>query len=71
VETLLCDVGVIRHTPGATTALSLVVGGGLLFDQFVPAGLRQYRSGWRTATPDRVLLLLSVNGPWSGVWVWW
>jgi hypothetical protein len=34
--------GVIRHTAGATTALSLVVVGGLLFDQFVPAGLRQY-----------------------------
>jgi ABC-2 type transport system permease protein len=34
--------GVIRHTAGSTTALSLVVVGGLLFDQFVPAGLRQY-----------------------------
>ena len=34
--------GVIRHTAGATTALSLIVVGGLLFDQFVPAGLRRF-----------------------------
>lgn len=34
--------GVIRHTAGATTALSLIVVGGLLFDQFVPGGLRRF-----------------------------
>jgi len=34
--------GVIRHTAGATTALSLVVVSGLLFDRFVLAGLCQY-----------------------------
>jgi hypothetical protein len=34
--------GVIRHTAGATTALSLIVIGGLLFSQFLPAGWRQY-----------------------------
>ena len=33
---------IIRHTAGATTALSLVLIGGALFATFLPAGFRQY-----------------------------
>jgi hypothetical protein len=37
--------GVIRHTAGAATALSLLVIGGLTVGQFLPAGWRQYMPG--------------------------
>ena len=35
----------IRHTAGATTALVLVIVGGAVLGQFLPAGLRQYLPG--------------------------
>jgi ABC-2 type transport system permease protein len=34
--------GLIRRTAAATTGLSLILIGGVLFGQFLPAGLRQY-----------------------------
>ena len=34
--------GIIRHTAGATTALSLVLIGGAMFSDLLPAGFRQY-----------------------------
>src|SRR3984957_17665473 len=37
--------GLIRHTAGATTALLLVIVGGAVLGQFLPAGLRQYLPG--------------------------
>ena len=37
--------GLIRHTAGATTALVLVIVGGTMVGQFLPAGLRQYLPG--------------------------
>ena len=37
--------GLIRHTAGATTALVLVIVGGVTLGQFLPAGLRQYLPG--------------------------
>ena len=37
--------GLIRHTAGAITALSLIVIGGLTVGQFLPAGWRQYIPG--------------------------
>jgi ABC-2 type transport system permease protein len=37
--------GLIRHTAGATTALVLVIVGGTVLGQFLPAGLRQYLPG--------------------------
>ena len=37
--------GIIRHTAGATTALALVIVGGAVLGQFLPAGLRQYLPG--------------------------
>jgi hypothetical protein len=37
--------GLIRHTAGATTALVLVIVGGAVLGQFLPAGLRQYLPG--------------------------
>ncbi|HWF16795.1 MAG TPA: ABC transporter permease [Acidimicrobiales bacterium] len=37
--------GLIRHTAGATTALVLVIVGGAMLGQFLPAGLRQYLPG--------------------------
>src|SRR5580692_1274925 len=37
--------GLIRHTAGATTALVLVIVGGVTFGQLLPAGLRQYIPG--------------------------
>jgi ABC-2 type transport system permease protein len=33
---------IVRRTAGATTALSLILIGGAMFGQFLPAGLRQY-----------------------------
>ena len=37
--------GLIRHTAGATTTLVLVIVGGAVLGQFLPAGLRQYLPG--------------------------
>jgi hypothetical protein len=37
--------GLIRHTAGATTALVLIIVGGVTLGQFLPAGLRQYLPG--------------------------
>jgi hypothetical protein len=37
--------GLIRHTAGATTALVLVIVGGAVLGQFLPAGFRQYLPG--------------------------
>ncbi len=37
--------GLIRHTAAATTALVLVIVGGVTLGQFVPAGLREYLPG--------------------------
>jgi hypothetical protein len=37
--------GLIRHTAGATTALVLIIVGGTMLGQFLPAGLRQYLPG--------------------------
>jgi ABC-2 type transport system permease protein len=37
--------GLIRHTAGATTVLVLVIVGGAVLGQFLPAGLRQYLPG--------------------------
>jgi hypothetical protein len=37
--------GLIRHTPGATTALTLIVVGDVTLGQPLPAGLRQYLPG--------------------------
>jgi ABC-2 type transport system permease protein len=37
--------GLIRHTAGATAALMLVIVGGAVLGQFLPAGLRQYLPG--------------------------
>jgi ABC-2 type transport system permease protein len=37
--------GLIRHTAGATTALTLVIVGGVTIGQLLPAGLRQYLPG--------------------------
>ena len=37
--------GLIRHTAGATTALTLIVVGGVTLGQLLPAGLRQYLPG--------------------------
>ena len=37
--------GLIRHTAGATTALVLIIVGGAVLGQFLPAGLRQYLPG--------------------------
>ena len=37
--------GLIRHTAGATSALVLVIVGGAVLGQFLPAGLRQYLPG--------------------------
>ena len=37
--------GLIRHTAGAITALVLVIVGGAVIGQFLPAGLRQYLPG--------------------------
>ena len=37
--------GLIRHTAGATTALVLVIVGGVTLGQLLPAGLRQYLPG--------------------------
>ena len=37
--------GIIRHTAGATTALILVIIGGVMFGQLLPAGFRQYLPG--------------------------
>jgi ABC-2 type transport system permease protein len=37
--------GLIRHTAGATTALVLVIVGGVTLGQLLPAGLRQYIPG--------------------------
>lgn len=37
--------GLIRHTAAATTALVLVIVGGAMLGQFLPAGLRQYLPG--------------------------
>src|SRR6201994_1393996 len=37
--------GVIRHTAGATTALVMVIVGGVTLGQFLPAGLREYLPG--------------------------
>ena len=40
--------GVIRHTAGAVTALSLIIIGGLTVGQFLPVGWRQYMPGIAT-----------------------
>ena len=37
--------GLIRHTVGATAALVMVIVGGAVLDQLLPAGLRQYVPG--------------------------
>ena len=37
--------GVIRHTAGATAAMAMVIVGGVMFGQLLPAGLRQYIPG--------------------------
>jgi len=37
--------GLIRHTAAATTALVLVIVGGVTIGQLLPAGLRQYVPG--------------------------
>lgn len=37
--------GLIRHTAGATTTLTLIIIGGVTLGQLVPAGLRQYLPG--------------------------
>jgi ABC-2 type transport system permease protein len=37
--------GLIRHTAGATTTLTLIVVGGVTLGQLLPAGLRQYLPG--------------------------
>ena len=37
--------GVIRHTAGATTAMAVVIVGGVTFGQLLPAGLRGYLPG--------------------------
>ena len=37
--------GLIRHTAAATTTLVLIIVGGAMFGQFLPAGLRQYLPG--------------------------
>jgi ABC-2 type transport system permease protein len=37
--------GVIRHTAGAVTALAMLILGGAILGQMVPAGLRQYIPG--------------------------
>ncbi len=37
--------GLVRHTAGATTALIMVILGGVTLGQFLPAGLRQYLPG--------------------------
>ena len=37
--------GVIRHTAGATTAMALVIVGGVTLGEFLPAGLRGYLPG--------------------------
>ena len=40
--------GLIRHTAGAATVLSLIIIGGLTVGQFLPAGWRQYLPGIAT-----------------------
>ncbi len=37
--------GLIRHTAGATTTLTLIIVGGVTLGQLLPAGLRQYLPG--------------------------
>ena len=37
--------GVIRHTAGAVTALAMLILGGAILGQMLPAGLRQYIPG--------------------------
>jgi ABC-2 type transport system permease protein len=37
--------GLIRHTAGATTTLTLIIVGGVILDQLLPAGLREYLPG--------------------------
>ena len=37
--------GLIRHTAGATTAMAVVIVGGVTLGQLLPAGLRQYLPG--------------------------
>jgi ABC-2 type transport system permease protein len=37
--------GVIRHTAGATTTLTVIIVGGVTLGQLLPAGLRQYLPG--------------------------
>ena len=44
--------GVIRHTAGATTAMAVVIVGGLTFGQLLPARVRGYLPG--TAIQDAV-----------------
>ena len=39
--------GLIRHTAGATTTLTLIIVGGVTLGQLLPAGLRQYLPGNR------------------------
>ena len=40
--------GVIRHTAGATTTLTLIIVGDVILGQLLPAGLRQYLPGTAT-----------------------
>lgn len=37
--------GLIRHTAGATTTLTVIIVGGVTLGQLLPAGLRQYLPG--------------------------
>ena len=37
--------GLVRHTAGATTTLTLIIVGGVILDQLLPAGLRAYLPG--------------------------
>ena len=37
--------GLIRHTAGATTTLTMIIVGGAILGQLLPAGLRQYLPG--------------------------
>jgi ABC-2 type transport system permease protein len=70
---------VIRRTAGATTALSLILIGGAMFGQFLPAGLRQYLpesatqaevTVHRSAGLLRPLTALTVLGVYAAIALW-
>jgi ABC-2 type transport system permease protein len=59
--------GLIRHTAAATTALVLVIVGGAVLGQFLPAGLRQYLPGTALEAAVTVHRSAGLLGPGSAI----